>query len=130
MYNYRLIIIKLPIDLYYVYVFAYWTTHCKCLPGSQPFINISKHLLYIWWCAIYIASWFAFINDNSRGRMISHIFLLLNCKYYYWTANYDYFLSFGEDDCDVHHIKLQSLNRLHIGCMCLYVVKYNHMNDN
>ena len=66
------------------------------------------------------ASLFTNYNNNSRVTMISHIFLLFNCKYYYYSTNYYYFLSFDDDDCDVQHIKFQSLNILHLGYMCLY----------
>ena len=66
--------------LYYVYIFVYWTTPCKCLPGSKPLINISKHVLYIRWFDMLFASWFTNYNNHSWGTMLSHIS-------FFWTVS-------------------------------------------
>ena len=103
LYKYRLIIINI------MYIYLSNESHDvnltnPLIPGSKPLINISKHLLNIRWCDMLFASWFTNYNNNSWVTMISHVFLLLNCKYYYSTVNYDYFFSCDYDVSHVQHI--------------------------
>ena len=93
-----------------------WIVYQRVIDQSKADIFIKPEIMLF-------VSWLTNYNDNSWVTMTSHIFLLLICKYYYWTANYDYFLSFDKNDCDIQHIWFQLLSRLHLGYMCLYVVE-------
>lgn len=101
-----------PCKKYYVYILYIYLSNQRhdvdvtnpFPPGGKPLLNISKHLLNVWWCDKLCTSWFTNYTNNSWGTMFSHIFLLLNCKYYHCTANYNYIFSFDDDVSHVLHI--------------------------